>query len=84
MNGEIIIARKLNNWMDVESLVGEIFPELIDINEEDYLYVGPDYQIPYSSVKYIRVDLYEGSVTLLDAQNNELYKDRILREVHDE
>lgn len=78
MNDEILICRSITeNWWKFDSLICEMFPDLVDIGGEDYLYVAPNYQISLSSIYHIRINLVEGSVTLLDAQNEELYKDKV-------
>jgi len=82
MTDEIVIARSFTDkWWKFDSLVCEIFPELIDINTEGVLYVSEDYQIPIDDVYFIRIDLLEGSCTLLNVQNEELYKGKVRVEV---
>jgi len=82
MTSEIIIARSFTDkWWKFDSLICDIFPELIDPDKEDILYVSADYEILVDDVYFIRIDLLEGEVTLLDVQNNELHKGWIKKEV---
>ena len=82
MTDEIVIARSFTDkWWKFDSLVCEIFPELIDINTEGVLYVSEDYQIPIDDVYFIRIDISEGSCTLLNVQNEELHKEKVRVEV---
>jgi hypothetical protein len=82
MTDEIVIARSFTDkWWKFDSLICETFPELIDINQEGILYVSEDYQIKIDDVYFIRIDLLEGSCTLLDVQNDELHKGWIKKEV---
>ena len=82
MTDEIVIARSFTDkWWKFDSLVCEIFPELIDPNVEDILYVSEDYQIKVDDVYFIRIDLAKGSCTLLNVQNEELHKEKVRVEV---
>jgi len=78
MTDEIVIARSFTDkWWKFDSLVCEIFPELIDPNVEDILYVSEDYQIKVDDVYFIHIDLAKGSCTLLNVQNEELHKGKV-------